>query len=152
MPTQLKPETVENALVVALAAALAGVNVQALTEKDIDAEGNLVVVPPVVLVMFDVETLLPTRDVTLQTYTAVQRHLAICGTRDLSGVGAERLSAKGLVSQVRDAAAGLRLTLEDGTITMPTAVAGVERFQFDKNGTWYAVLLDVQALAQFTPK
>jgi hypothetical protein len=152
MPTQLKPEMVENALVAALKAALQGVNVAAITETDIDAEGNLIVVPPAVLVMFDAEALQPTRDVTLQTYQSTQRHLAICGARDLSGLGAERLSTKALVSQVRDAVAGLRLTLDDQSITMPIALAGAERFQFDTKGTWYAVMMDVQAMAQFTPK
>src|SRR3954469_21722425 len=106
MPTQLKPEMVETALVAALQEELDGVNVQALTEKDIDAQGNLIIVPPAVLVMFDTEILLPARDNTLQTYDSKQRHLLICGARDLSGEGAERLSAKQLVSQVRDTIAG----------------------------------------------
>jgi phage gp37-like protein len=152
MPTQLQPEMVENALVGALKAACNGVNVQGLTEKQFDAEGNLIIVPPAALVMFDGETLQPTRDVTLQTYEATQRYLVIVGARDLSGEGAERLSAMSIVSQVRNALAGLTLTLEDGNKTMPIALAGVERFQFDPNGTWYAVLIDVEAVAQFTPK
>jgi hypothetical protein len=53
---------------------------------------------------------------------------------------------------VRDALAGLRLNLQDGASTPPICVAGVQRFQFDNNGTWYAVLIDVEAIAQFTPK
>jgi phage gp37-like protein len=96
MPTQLKPEMVENALVAALKAALQGVNVAAITEKDIDAEGNLIVVPPAVLVMFDAEALQPTRENTQTDYSATQRYLILVGTRDLSGETAERLSAKKL--------------------------------------------------------
>src|SRR5437868_11921467 len=137
MPTQLKPNVVEDALVQALTQALPNVNVAALTERDVSEEGTLIVTPPAVLVMFDSETLVSTRDVTATTYQGSQRHLIICGARDLGSPGAERGAAKQLVSDVRNALAGLRLNLpDDGMSTMPTVIAGVERFQFDKNGTW----------------
>jgi phage gp37-like protein len=155
MPTQVQPDLVEQGLLDVLKAEFGdGVTVDAITENSIDDQGAIIVTPPAVLVWFDGEVLRPTKDNTRTTYDAIQSYLILCGARVLTGTADERTTAKKLASEVRNVLAGLRLPIEDEdkTVLPPIAVLGTQRFQFDKNGTWFAVPIEVEAIAQFDPK
>ncbi|MBZ5533090.1 MAG: hypothetical protein LAO20_16795 [Acidobacteriia bacterium] len=154
MPTQLKIEDVHSALLAALQAdagiAATHALVAAVTDKTVDAEGSLIAIPPAVLPIYS-STLDGERgDTTRTTYSTDHEFLILCGAQDLTGTDNERIGCQKLISLVRKAVAGLRLTLADGGKTDPIKLNGVEFFQFDQNGTWFGVKVLVTGAAQFS--
>ena len=154
MPTQLKPSEVQAALIAALKAVLTSpIQVRGLTSRDITTDGNIIVVPPAVLVLLDAGEDAPAPNALRLDYLSTQRYLLLCGQRNLKDEDSERGEALDLLANVRDALAGLDMTIGDpGVEIAPIELGGFERFQFDANGTWYAQAVHVQERAQFTPK
>jgi hypothetical protein len=152
MSSQLKIEDVDAALQAALVAANLGAQVSGISDQNFDNEGNLIIVPPAVLVLFESETLTAQRSNTRLDYTADKQFSILCGARNFAGDQSEKVSAYQLATKVRDALAGLKLLLADGSKTEPITLLGVQREQFDSNGTWYSVLVSVGGTAQFTVK
>lgn len=150
MPTQLKITDVEAAIIATLNAALANTQVQGLSSKDWDEQGNIIVIPPAVLVMFENGDDKTQNDITRLTYDSEYQFLLFCGAADLSSTDSERNSCYALLASVRAALAGKSLPLDSGASkTYPVALAGIAPEQFDSNGVWFSQRVRIGALAQF---
>jgi phage gp37-like protein len=154
MPTQFKVNDVEQALITTLKAnsALTALKAQiaALSSNQFDQQGNLIVRPPAVLVLYDQTSDVAGNDTTRKTYKTVHEFSIFCGAKNLSSVDNERGDCETLVATVRAALAGQRLAIDAGsTQTPPIELNGVAREQFDTNGVWYSARVLVEAIAQF---
>lgn len=156
MATQLKLEDVEAKVVGALQAALGNdVVIVAMSTATFDDDGNVIIegVKPTVLVYFDGEDFTPMNDVLRTNYEDEQAWVAACLAKSLRSTAEERTSTYALTSRVRDAVAGQRLTLtENAQKTAPMRLVSTKPFQFDANGTWYAVRFALRHVAQFSNK
>lgn len=158
MPTKFNPGDVEAALLAALPDLIqiggaVALELKGISSEHFDEDGNLVLrkIAPTVLLYFENEQASEPKEITRTTYESLQTWVLLCFQQSLRSTADERAKTYSLVAQVRDAIGGLRLTLPDGR-TMPTKYLGCELYQFDKNGTWYAVRAGVNALAQFSDK
>ncbi len=154
MPTQFKVNDVEQALITVLKAnsALTALNSQigALSSNQFDQQGNLIVRPPAVLVLYEQTADVAGNDTTRKTYKTVHEFSIFCGAKNLSSVDNERADCESLVATVRAALAGQRLLVDAGaTQTPPVELNGVRREQFDSNGVWYSAGVLVEAISQF---
>ncbi|HEY6349607.1 MAG TPA: hypothetical protein VI636_09380 [Candidatus Angelobacter sp.] len=154
MPTQLKPGDVEKAIIAALKAngaiSASGAQVQGLSSKNWDEQGNIIVLPPAVLVLLEVGTDQEANDTTRLTYESEYEFSLFCGSADLSSVDNERNSAYALLANVRAAMAGQRLQIDAGAaLTFPVKLAGFRPEQFDANGAWCSQQIRVGQLAQY---
>ncbi len=154
MPTQFKVKDVEQALITTLKgnSQLTSLKAQidALSSKDFDQQGDLIVRSPAVLVFYDQTIDEPRGDTTRKTYLTFHEFAILCGTRNLTSVDSERADCEHLVDTVRAALAGQRLTIDSGGfITPPVELNGVSREQYDAKGTVYAARIKVEAIAQF---
>jgi Domain of unknown function (DUF1834) len=154
MATQFKIADVEQGLLTLLGAN-AGIQaitkqVQGLSSKNFDEQGNVLVVPPAVLVFFEGGADTPSGDTVRMTYDAEYSFGIICGAADLSSLDKERSSAYALVAAVRAAVAGQRVQVDGGaSSSFPIKLAGVNLEQFDANGAWYTQRVLVGKTAQF---
>jgi hypothetical protein len=151
--TQLQLDKVELALTTLLSLTFGDdptVRVDGMTVRDVDGDGNVLTIPPAVLLYFEGETLLPKSDNQSVTYTGEQSWSVFCGAADFSSRTAERKGAYQLAVKVRDALAGARLTLDDGTKLPPIIVVGTAPEQADANSVWYSVRIMVRAITQFS--
>jgi phage gp37-like protein len=152
--TQFKIGDVEKALVAKLAAD-AGIvalkaQVQGLSSKHFDDQGNIIVNPPAVLVFFEQGQEQMSGDTVRTTYQADYSFCLFCGAADLSSTDNERMSAYALVAAVRAAIAGARLQIDAGVnLTGPVGLAGITPEQFDTNGAWYCQRISIPKTAQF---
>ena len=154
MATQLKPGDVEKAIIAALKANAAviasGAQVQGLSSKAWDEQGNIIIVPPAMLVLLDAGVDQPSGDTTRLTYESEYTFSIFCGAADVSSTDNERNSAYALLAICRGAMAGQRLQIDSGAnITFPVRLAGFTPEQFDYNGVWYSQRVAVGAVAQF---
>jgi hypothetical protein len=150
MPTEFKSADVESALLDVLGAAMTGVTVEKLTSASISDDGILTAVPPYVGLLYDGSQDAALRGPARRDYNVDHAWLVLCGAHNLRDKGnSEDTDAKALISRVRAAVAGVRLTLADGDSTEPIALAGSQLFQFDSNGTWYSQRIVVSDVAQF---
>jgi hypothetical protein len=151
MPTQMKIQDVEAALIELCQNILAEekIEVQGVSSRVVDAEGNLIVNPPIVLVYFEGESPSSRSDNLRRTYQVQQLFSLLCGTADFSSRDSEREGAYELLSTLREGLAGARLTLADGHKTMPITLSGVAPEQVDEKGVWYSLKLVIEAVAQF---
>lgn len=153
MSTELRIEDVEAALLTLLQGdaglQAAGVQVAAITDKTVDAEGNLIVTLPAVLPMYAGSSDIPRGDTTRTTYSTNHEFTIWCGAQDLSSVDSERAACKKLVSLTRHAVAGKRLTLADSGKTHPIALNGVDFLEFNTDGTWYGAKIVIGGASQF---
>jgi len=152
MPTQLQLDLVEDALLALLQSKVAAAKVRTATSEDFDLDGELIAVPPLVLVVFAAETPDPRRDHLRLTYQSQQQFKIFIGATNLRGASHERKDAYALVNQVRDAVAGAKLTLAGGERLPPLALGPTQLGRLDRNGTWYETRVILDGIAQFTVK
>jgi Bacteriophage Mu, Gp37 len=152
--TQFKIADVELALISTLSAD-AGIQalkaqVQGLSSRQFDEQGNIIMTPPAVLVFFEQGQEDVKGDTVRTTYQADYLFCLFCGASDLTSTDKERSSAYELLAAVRAAIAGKRLDLDGGAnSTGPVALAGITPEQFDTNGAWYCQRISVPKTAQF---
>jgi hypothetical protein len=151
MPSEFKPDELIAAIVAKLKTALEGTaQVKQLAGEDVDANGDLVVKPPVVLVAWVKETPAVNRDNTRTSYQSEQLLDLFSGDMNLRSLEEETVGALALVSKVREQVAGARWTLGDGSKTQPTVLRETEIAQIGRNGTFYVTRIGVQHSAQFS--
>jgi hypothetical protein len=155
MPTQFKLADVEKGIIATILAnaGVAALNpqVQGLSSKHFDEQGNIIVLPPAVLVFFEQGQDSANGDMVRTTYKTMYSFCLFCGAADLSSTDNERNSAYALLAAVRVAIAGARLHLDGGTaLSGPVGLAGITPEQFDTNGAWYCQRISVPMLAQFS--
>jgi hypothetical protein len=153
--TQFKIADVEKSLTLLLAADAGivafGAQVQALSSKDFDEQGNIIVMPPAVLVFFEGGQDSANGDMVRTAYKSEYSFCIFCGAADLSSTDNERNSAYALIAAVRKAVAGARLPLDLAqNKTGPVGLAGINPEQFDANGAWYSQKISVPMTAQFS--
>lgn len=129
-----------------LAAALpAGTTVRAFTSRDLDRDGNLLILPPTAAVVFQG---LPfsTRDIQSRTYDAPSEWSVVVVARDLSEPGAGRLDAYDLLQASMDALAGVDVVA--GSERARIALLSVEAVAFGEGKAAYSLTVQVGALYQ----
>jgi hypothetical protein len=152
--TQFKVDDVEKSLI-ALLKADAGIvafaaQVQGLSSKLFDEQGNIIVSPPAVLVFLENGQDQARGETTRTTYESDYSFCLFCGAADLSSTDNERSSAYKLLATTRAAVAGKRLALDAGAnLTGPIGLNGFTPEQFDSNGAWYCQRISVPKTAQF---
>jgi hypothetical protein len=147
MPSQFKSEDVEQALLKLLQGEFD--NVDKIASSDVN-DGNLIAPPPATRLLYDGAQDTPLQGPARRSYNVDHSWIILCGARNLRDQGpAEDTDAKAMVSEIRAALAGVRLTLADGNVTEPIALAGAQLQQFDGNGCWYAQRIIVSDVAQF---
>jgi hypothetical protein len=152
--TQFKLADVEQSLIDTLKAdaGITALNaqVQGLSSKDMDDQGNIIVTPPAVLVFFEQGQDVVSGDTVRTTIQADYSFCLFCGAADLTSTDKERMGAYAVIAAVRAAIAGKRLQLDAGaTTTGPVGLAGITLEQFDTNGAWYCQRISVPKTAQF---
>jgi phage gp37-like protein len=152
--TQFKLADVEQSLIAELKAnagiVALGAQVQGLSSKDMDEQGNIIITPPAVLVFFEQGQDDVRGDTVRTTYQSDYYFCIFCGAADLSSTDNERLSAYAVVAAVRAAIAGARLDLDGGANkTGPVGLNGITLEQFDSNGAWYCQRIGIPKTAQF---
>jgi phage gp37-like protein len=152
--TEFKLDDVEKGIIATLAAdsgvlALSA-QVQGLSSRHFDEQGNIIVMPPAILVSFNSGSDDCTQDTVRTTYQVDYEFFLLCGAADLSSVDKERSSAYVVIATARHAIAGKRFQLDSGAVLSgPAALAGIEPYQFDANGVWYLQKIRVPKTAQF---
>jgi len=152
--TQFKLADVEQSVIATLKAdagiVALGAQVQGISSKQFDAQGNIIVNPPAILVFFEQGQDQTKGDTVRTTYQSDYYFCLFCGAADLSSTDNERNSAYSLIAAARAAIAGKRLSLDGGTdLTGPVGLAGITLEQFDDNGAWYCQRISVPKTAQF---
>lgn len=152
MSSQFKPDELVAAVVSKLKQRLGGsLQVKQLSSEHFGDDGDIVVKPPAVLVMWVKESMQPNRgDNTRTTYQPTQLLDFFCGDIDLRSAEEETGAALKLVTKLRDEMAGARFTLADGTKTQPAALGDTEIAQVNKNGSWYVTRIGIQHSAVFS--
>lgn len=151
MSTTLNPVDVVDALVKAVRVLVnnQSVQVDAVSDKDVNADGSFIVSGnATVLVFWGGEQLSDLQDNQAKQYESVQPIEILCGARNMRGTADERGDALSLVAAARGIA-GTRLDIGNGTVLPPIKLISVEPFQFSKEGTWYAVGIAVSGFPQF---
>lgn len=152
MANQFTADQVEAALLQLLSDAFGATPVRALTDSDVNEMGDLVVDTPCVLLRLEDEVEDSSGDHLKINYEAQQAWLVIVGARNLRSVAAERTSAYGMIETAKEALAGAKLALDNGSFSYPIELSRASLLQFDKNGTFYALAVMVPGNAQFTSK
>lgn len=152
--TQFKLADVEQSIIATLAAD-AGIvalkaQVQGLSSKHFDDQGNIIVMPPAVLVFFEQGQDVVSGDTVRTTIQVDYSFCLFCGAADMTSTDKERNSAYAVIAAVRAAIAGKRLSLDAGAVLSgPVGLAGITPEQFDSNGAWYCQRITVPKTAQF---
>lgn len=154
MTTQFKIDDTQDALLALLTDGLASygekVDVAEVSQRDFDADGNLVAAPPAALLLFEQETPQPMmQDSTRTTYQLTQQFAVICGDTDLRSTAAESRSVLELVSAVKNIVIGTRLVITGAGKADPAEYLATELFQVDRRATWYGVRFAIPCTAQF---
>jgi Domain of unknown function (DUF1834) len=152
--TQFKIDDVEKGIIAVLKAdaglVALKVQVQGLSSRHFDEQGNILVTPPAVLVFFNSGTEDSKADTVRTTYQVDYDFFLFCGAADISSTDNERSSAYAVLAATRAAIAGKRLSLDGGNVLSgPVGLAGIAPEQFDANGAWYSQHITVPKTAQF---
>ena len=151
MSSQFKPDQLVTAIVTKLATRLAGVaQAKQLASDDFNEQGELIPLPPMVLVLWARSTPTVNRDNVRTSYQDEHLVELWSGDRNLRSLVEEGRNTLALVARVRDEVAGARWSLADGTLTQPTILGETELLEAGREGTWYTTRIRVPHSAQFT--
>jgi phage gp37-like protein len=157
MSAGFRVDYVESALVQMLTNVVSGqegqlIDVQTLGKRDFDEDGALVLQPPCLRVIFLGSPFQPMRDNTRLNYQRVSRFEVLSFAESLRGPADQRLQSLALVAIVEDQLAGARLTLADGTVTMPLALEETQIVEFPDGPVpfCYSTRVAIESIAQFS--
>ena len=143
----MKLAEIENALIDLIKAGLPylGENVQVATQRNFDSEGNILAIPPAVLLIY-AGAQGSHLDPHALTYAAQPRWLVAAGASNLRGALEEKQGdaasgAKGAYDLVDDLRALGGKKLPDRSLVV---WRGDELLQHSADGTWYAVTFEVR--------
>lgn len=144
----MKLAEVENAIIALIEAALPGVSVQTAASQHFDDDGNILAIPPAVLVIYGGGQGQP-NDVRGLSYVANPRWLLAAGASNLRGALEEQQGdAAGGVAGAYDlldalrALAGKKLSLASGGGGL-LVWRGEDLLQHTNDGTWYALTFEL---------
>jgi hypothetical protein len=148
---------VESALIALLTSNLstaygAKVQIDSLGDKDFDDDGRLVLQPPSVRVRFAAATYDNLHDNQRLTYQSGMPFEILCFESSLRSKADERKQTLVLVATVQDQLAGARLTLADGSKTMPVTIKSVALVETDEGPVdqLFSLVVQVDGIAQFS--
>ncbi len=144
----MKLAEIENALIALVEAALPGVTVETAASQHFDADGNILAIPPAVLVIYAGSQGQP-NDVRGVSYVANPRWMLAAGSSNLRGALEEQqgdaasgvAGAYDLLDALR-ALAGKKLVFTSGGGGL-LVWRGDELLQHENEGTWYALTFEV---------
>lgn len=146
---QFKADQVWDALLDLLIEQLDQVDVASISQRDFSQEGEIILTPPSVRVLFDGESAHSTSDSQRLSYEVVGRFLVMVADQDLrSAVHQARASAK-LAAQAKNLLAGARIVLADGDVSEPVTWVSTQMLPVPDLGIAYALAFEVPGLAQF---
>lgn len=128
------------------------VDVDSIGDKDFDEDGNLVLRPPAMRVLFDAAKYNNLRDNQRLTYGAALSFEVLCFEESLRSKKDQRKQTLVLVSVAQDQLAGARLALSDGTSSGPVEINSVS-LQVPESGPadqLFAINVTVPGIAQFS--
>lgn len=130
---------------------LAGVDVQAISDKDYNDNGEVIMTPPSVRTFYAGSRFSSTSDSQRLSYESVGRFIILCADEDRSGDAIlQAYASVKLVDQVLDLLAGTRINLPAGDISEPITVTDIEPVPCEGVGTAYGIAIEVPGLAQFS--
>jgi hypothetical protein len=136
-----------DSLVALLKATMQDAQVDAITDRDFD-DGDLVLSPPSVRVMFDTTT-----DSVIESsstgYESVHHFLVICGDEDRRSAHDQARASLKLAEIARHILAGARLRLETGERTEPLTLVGNVPIPVKVLGVAYGLGVEVQGPSSF---
>lgn len=147
---EFKVEDVEKALLGMIAPAFEDADVSKIVSNDLDADGYLIAPMPAIRVLYDSTSDQAARGTSRLVYETAHTFQILCGARNLRSKADEDTDTKKIVTRMRALLAGAKLALPDGETSEPLMLAGVQRFQFDANGMWYALTVVASSTSQFT--
>jgi hypothetical protein len=128
---------------------LTGIDVQAITEKDFNNDGEIIMNPPSVRTFYASTQFASTTDSQRLSYESVGRFIALCADEDLTDVISQAYASVKLVDQVLAILAGARINLPAGDRSEPITITAVESLPVAGVGTAYGIAFEVPGLAQF---
>jgi hypothetical protein len=131
-----------------LADQLIDVDVQAISEKDFNADGDIIMTPPSVRTFYAGTGYEATSDLQRLSYDVAGRFMILCGAQDLTSAIAQAQASARLADQVCGILAGARLNLPNGDQSIPVLLKAIEPLPIDGLGMGYAVAIEVPGLAQ----
>jgi hypothetical protein len=128
------------------------VQVESLGDADFNADGQLTLRPPCIRVRYLGADYDPLHDNKRLTYQPKQQFELLCFESSLRSKTDQRRQTLVLVATVQDQIAGARLTLADGSKTMPITLVAVRLVDTDEGPVdqLYSVVFGVEAIAQFS--
>lgn len=160
-PSQVRIDAVEAALVALLksvmpaaygtADAPVSINIDSIGDKDFDNEGSLILKPPSIRVRFGGADYKNLHDNQRLTYQAGMPFEVMCYESSLRSQADERLQTLVLVETAINQLAGARLTLADGSSTMPLTLQSVSPVITDDGPVdqLFAITVLVEGIAQY---
>ncbi len=137
------------ALVTLLTAQLPAFNVAAISDRDFNEAGEIIMDPPSIRIFFAGEVARATSDSQRLSYEVEGRYGVLCADQDLSSVANQAFASATLLDQVKSALCGARLLLADGETTEPVQWVNTEPLPVDGIGVAYSLGFVVPGLAQF---
>jgi hypothetical protein len=130
---------------------LAGVDVQAISENDYNAKGEIIMTPPSVRTFYAGSRFMSTTDSQRLSYESVGRYIILCAEEDRSGEAIlQAYASVKLVDQVLNILAGTRINLPAGDRSEPITITDIEPVPCEGVGTAYGIAMELPGLAQFT--
>ena len=128
------------------------VDVDSIGDRDFNADGDLVLLPPCVRVRFGGSQYDTNRDNQKLTYGAKLLFDFYCFEENLRSKLDERIDTLRLVACVQDAYTGARLKLDDDSYTEPLELVGVLPMMNENSivDQFYSVTIRVNGIAQFS--
>lgn len=137
------------AIVAILSGQLPGTDVAAISDKDFNEDGEIIMTPPSVRVFFNGEVAESTSDSQRLSYLTNGRYGVLCADQDYHSVIAQAYASVQLVNKVKELLAGARLLLTDGDTSEPLIYMGTTPIPVEGIGVAYGVEFIVPGLAQF---
>lgn len=130
---------------------LSGVDVQAISGRDFNADGDLIMTPPSVRTFYAGSKFASTSDTQRLSYESTGRFMLLCAdeanTEDLAE---QAFRSVGIADRVCAVLAGARLNLPSGDVSEPVTLATIDPLPVDGVGTAYGIGIEVPGLAQFS--
>jgi hypothetical protein len=147
--SEVLPGDVEQALLAALESNLPGINVGAISDKDINDDDQLVLYMPCARQRYVGTEYRNQADNQWLTYDTCHNFEIWCGAEDLTSKEAQRTATLAILTLVLPLVAGARLPLPDGSVTEPVALKTIGKLQDDILGTIFILSVEVSGIAQF---
>lgn len=124
------------------------VDVQAISDKDFNTAGEIIMNPPSVRIFFAGESASAIETQKLN-YDAVGRYIVACADQDLRSTQDQALASALLAVKVKAILVGARINLASGDQSEPVAWISTEPMPVVGLGMAYALGIEVPGIAQF---